>query len=182
MAKLQHPEIQIKVLHRSVGAVTAADVMLAHASHAVIIGFQVIPDEAARSLADERQVEIRRYDIIYKMTDDIRALLEGKLKPEERMVELGHALVKRVFPISRVGAIAGCYVVRGSLARGCRIRVNRDGRTIGVYELESLRREKDDVKEVPRGMECGVKLSGFSDIKQDDVLEAYRIEEVARTL
>ena len=182
LAKLQHPEIQIKVLHRSVGAITAADVMLAHASQAVIIGFQVIPDEAARSLADEKQVEIRRYDIIYKMTDDIRALLEGKLKPEERMVELGHALVKRVFPISRVGAIAGCYVVRGSLARGCRIRVNRDGRTIGVYELESLRREKDDVKEVPRGMECGVKLSGFSDIKQDDVLEAFRIEEVARSL
>jgi translation initiation factor IF-2 len=119
------------VLHRSVGAITAADVMLAHASHAVIIGFHVIPDEAARSLADEKQVEIRRYDIIYKMTDDIRALLEGKLKPEERMVELGHALVKRVFSISRVGAIAGCYVVRGSLARGCRIRVNRDGRTIG---------------------------------------------------
>ncbi len=182
LAKLQHPEIQIKILHRSVGAVTAADVMLAHASQAVIIGFQVIPDEAARSLADEKQVEIRRYDIIYKMTDDIRALLEGKLKPEERMVELGHALVKRVFPISRVGAIAGCYVVRGALARGCRIRVNRDGRTIGVYELESLRREKDDVKEVPRGMECGIKLSGFNDIKQDDVLEAFRIEEVARSL
>ncbi len=182
LAKLKHPEVQIKVLHRSVGAITAADVMLAHASHAVIIGFQVIPDEAARSLADEKQVEIRRYDIIYKMTDDIRALLEGKLKPEERMVELGHALVKRVFPISRVGAIAGCYVVRGSIARGCRVRVNRDGRTIGDYELESLRREKDDVKEVPRGMECGIKLAGFNDIKQDDVLEAYRIEEVARSL
>lgn len=182
LAKLQHPEVQIKVLHRSVGAITAADVMLAHASQAVIIGFQVIPDEAARSLADEKQVEIRRYDIIYKMTDDIRALLEGKLKPEERMVELGHALVKRVFPISRVGAIAGCYVVRGSIARGCRVRVNRDGRTIGDYELESLRREKDDVKEVPRGMECGIKLAGFNDIKQDDVLEAYRIEEVARSL
>ena len=182
LSKLQHPEVQIKVLHRAVGAITAADVMLAHASQAVIIGFNVIPDESARSLSDEKQVEIRRYDIIYKMTDDIRALLEGKLKPEERKVELGHALVKRVFSISRVGAIAGCYIVRGSLIRGCRVRVNRDGRTIGDYELESLRREKDDVKEVPRGMECGIKLTGFNDIKQDDVLEAYRIEEVARSL
>ena len=105
---------------------------------AVVIGFNVIPDEAARSLADEKQVEIRRYDIIYKMTDDVKATLEGKLKPEKRVVELGHAVVKRVFTISRVGAVAGCYVVRGSIARSCRIRVNRDGRTIGDYELDSL--------------------------------------------
>jgi translation initiation factor IF-2 len=182
LVKLDHPEVQVKVLHKSVGAITAGDVMLAHASQAVVIGFNVIPDEAARSLADEKQVEIRRYDIIYKVTDDIRALLEGKLKPEERIVELGHALVKRVFPISRIGTVAGCYVIRGLIARGCRIRVNRDGRTIGDYELESLRREKDDAREVPRGMECGIKLAGFNDVKQDDILEAYRIEEVARTL
>jgi len=182
LSKLHHPEVQIKILHKAVGAITAADVMLAHASQAVVIGFNVIPDEAARSLADEKQVEIRRYDIIYKMTDDVKATLEGKLKPEQRVVELGHAVVKRVFSISRVGAVAGCYVVRGSIARGCRIRVNRDGRTIGDYEMESLRHEKDDVREVPRGMECGIKLAGFNDIKQDDVLEAYKIEEVARTL
>jgi translation initiation factor IF-2 len=95
---------------------------------------------------------------------------------------LGQALVKQVFGISRVGAIAGCYIVRGNVERGCRIRVNRDGRTIGDYDLESLRREKDDVKEVRQGMECGIKLSGFNDIKQNDVLEAYKIEEVARKL
>ena len=182
LSKLEHPEVQIKILHKAVGSITAADIMLAHASQAVVIGFNVIPDEAARSLADEKQVEIRRYDIIYKMTDDVKATLEGKLKPEKRVVELGHAVVKRVFTISRVGAVAGCYVVRGSIARSCRIRVNRDGRTIGDYDLESLRHEKDDVKEVPRGMECGIKLAGFNDIKQDDVLEAYKIEEVARTL
>ncbi len=182
LGKLEHPEVQVKVLQASVGGITVADVTLAHASQAVIIGFNVIPDEAARSLADERDVEIRRYDVIYKVTDDIRATLEGKLKPEERNIELGQALVKQVFAISRVGAIAGCYVVRGTIERGCRIRVNRDGRTIGDYELESLRREKDDVKEVSRGMECGIKLYGFNDIKQDDVLEAYKIEEVARTL
>jgi len=182
LSKLHHPEVQIKILHKAVGAITAADIMLAHASEAVVLGFNVIPDEAARNLAEEKQVEIRRYDIIYKMTDDIKATLEGKLKPEQRVVEMGHAVVKRVFTISRVGTVAGCYVVRGSIGRSCRIRVNRDGRTIGDYELESLRHEKDDVREVPRGMECGIKLAGFNDIKQDDVLEAYKIEEVARTL
>jgi translation initiation factor IF-2 len=182
LGKLDHPEVQVKVLQQSVGGVTVGDVQLANASNAVIAGFNVIPDEAARLLADERQVEIRRYDIIYKLTEDIKALLEGKLKPEERVVELGRAVVKQVFPISRVGTVAGCYVVQGAIERGCRIRVNRDGRTIGDYPLESLRREKDDTKEVPRGMECGMKLSGFNDIKQDDVLESYKIEEVARTL
>jgi translation initiation factor IF-2 len=182
LAKLEHPEVQVKVLQASVGGITVADVTLAHASQAVIIGFNVIPDEAARSLADERQVEIRRYEVIYKVTDDIRAMLEGKLKPEEHTVELGQALVKQVFSISRVGAIAGCYVVRGTVERGCKIRVNRDGKTIGTYPLDSLRREKDDVKEVRQGMECGIKLLGFNDIKQDDVLESFRIEEVARTL
>jgi translation initiation factor IF-2 len=157
-------------------------VQLANASDAVIVGFSVIPDEAARSLADEHQIEIRRYDVIYKLTDDIRAILEGKLKPEERIVELGRALVKQVFPISRVGTVAGCYVAQGTIERNCRVRVNRDGRTIGDYALDSLRREKDDTKEVARGMECGIKLAGFNDIKQNDILEAYKIEEVARTL
>ncbi len=182
LSKLEHPEVQIKTLQASVGGITSADVTLADASEAVIIGFNVIPDDTARTLAEERQVEIRRYDIIYKVTDDLKALLEGRLKPEEKVVELGQAVVKQVFAISRVGAIAGCYVVRGSIERGCRIRVNRDGRTIGDYPLESLRREKDDVKEVARGLECGLKLAGFNDVKKDDVLEAYKIEEVARTL
>jgi len=149
---------------------------------AVVVGFNVIPNDDARVLADEKQVEIRRYDIIYKLTEDIKALLEGKLKPEERIVELGHAVVQKVFSISRLGNIAGCKVVRGTIHRGCRIRVNRDGRTIGDYPLDSLKREKDDAREVNRGMECGIKLSGFNDIKTDDVLEAYKIEEIARTL
>ena len=182
LAKLEHPEVQIKILQASVGGITAADVTLADASQAVIIGFNVIPDEAARALAEARQVQIRRYDIIYKVSDDIKATLEGKLKPEERIVDLGHALVKQVFTISRVGAIAGCYVAQGSIERNCRVRVNREGRTIGDYGLESLKREKDDAKEVSRGMECGIKLAGFNDVKIGDILEAYKIEEVARTL
>ena len=182
ISKFDHPEVQIRILQRSVGGVTLADVTLASASDAVILAFNSMPDDAARSLADERNIEIRRYDIIYKLADDIKLLIEGKLRPEERVVELGRAVVKQVFQISRVGTIAGCYVAQGAIQRGCRIRVNRDGRTIGDYSLDTLRRIKDDVKEVTRGLECGIKLSGFNDIKQDDVLESYRIEQVARTL
>lgn len=182
ISKFDHPEVQIRILQRSVGAVSLADVTLASASDAVILAFNVMPDDAAKSLADERNIEIRRYDIIYKLADDIKLLVEGRLRPEERVVELGRALVKQIFQISRVGTIAGCYVAQGSIVRGCRIRVNRDGRTIGDYALDALRRIKDDVKEVSRGLECGIKLAGFNDIKQDDVLEAYRIEQVARKL
>ncbi|MCC9658223.1 translation initiation factor IF-2 [Rhodopirellula halodulae] len=182
LSKFDHPEVEIRVLQRSVGGITLADATLASASDAVILGFNVIPDDKARALAEERSVEIRRYDVIYKLTDDIRALIEGRLKPEERVVELGRALVKQVFTISRVGTIAGCYVAQGSIQRNCRIRVSRDGRVIGDYQLDTLRRIKEDVKEVPRGMECGIRLQGFNDIKQDDVLEAYKIEEVARKL
>ena len=109
-------------------------------------------------------------------------MLEGKLKPEEKMVELGHAMVQQAFSISRVGTIAGCRVVQGNVERNCRIRVIRDGRVIGDYALDSLRREKEDVKSVRENMECGIKLAGFNDVKQDDILEAYKIEEVARTL
>ncbi|MEM9827678.1 MAG: translation initiation factor IF-2 [Planctomycetota bacterium] len=182
LSKFDHPEVEVRVLQRSVGGVTLADVTLASASDAVICAFNVIPDEQARALADERDVEIRRYDVIYKLTDEIKALIEGRLKPEERIVELGRAVVKQVFNISKAGTIAGCYVASGSIQRGCRIRVNRDGRTIGDYGLDSLKRIKEDVREVPRGMECGIKLAGFNDVKQDDVLEAYKVEEVARTL
>ncbi|MFG0263086.1 MAG: translation initiation factor IF-2 [Novipirellula sp. JB048] len=182
LGKFDHPEVELRILQKSVGSVSLADITLASASDAVVLAFNVIPDDKARSMAEERGVEIRRYQVIYKLADDIKALIEGRLKPEERIVELGRALVKQVFQISRVGTIAGCYVAQGVIQRGCRIRVNRDGRTIGDYPLETVKRIKEDVKEVPRGMECGIRLSGFNDIKQDDVLEAYRIEEVARTL
>jgi translation initiation factor IF-2 len=182
LGKFDHPEVQVKVLQASLGGISVADVTLAYASNAVIVGFNVIPDDAAQTLADDRRIEIRRYEIIYKLTDDIKAMLSGKLKPEERVVELGQALVKQVFAISRVGTVAGCYVSRGSIERGCRIRVFRDGRSIGEYAMESLRRERDDVKEVARGMECGIRLANYNDVKQNDVLEAYRIEEVARSL
>ncbi|MDG2469379.1 MAG: translation initiation factor IF-2 [Pirellulaceae bacterium] len=182
LGKLEHPEVEINVLQASVGGVTRGDVTLAHASQAVVIGFNVVPDESARVLADDVNVEIRRYDIIYKISEDIKATLEGRLRPEKRDVETGSAMVLRTFTISRIGTIAGCRVMRGNIDRDSRIRVIRDNRVIGDYAIETLRREKDDTKDVRQGMECGIKLHGFNDIKEADTLEAYKVEEIARTL
>jgi translation initiation factor IF-2 len=147
----------------------------------VIIGFTVVPDEGARLLADKLGVQIRRYDIIYQVTDDLKAALEGMLKPEKREKELGRALVQRTFHISRIGTVAGCRVLAGVMQRDARIRVIRESRVIGDYGLDSLKREKDDAREVREGLECGVKLAGFNDVKEGDVLEVYKVEEIART-
>ncbi len=182
LTKLEHPEVQIKILLATVGGITEADVHLAHASDAVIIGFTVAPEEKARSLAEKLGVQIRRYDIIYQITDDLKAALEGMLKPERQEKELGRALVQRTFHISRLGTVAGCRVLAGIIQRDARIRVIRESHVIGDYALDSLRREKDDTREVREGLECGMKLSGFNDVKEGDVFEAYKIEEVARTL
>ena len=182
LGKISHPEIRIKVLQALAGGVTVADVRLADASEAIIVGFNVVPDENARSLADDLQVEVRRYDVIYKIVDDLKAVLEGRLKPEEQVVETGIAMILKTFSVSRTGTIAGCRVMRGSVERDCRMRVIRDSRVIGDYAIDSLKREKDDAKEVQRGMECGIKLAGFNDVKEGDTLEAYKIEEIARTL
>ena len=182
LGKISHPEVEIKILQALAGGVSVGDVRLAHASGAVIAGFNVVANEEARSLADDLGVEIRRYDVIYKITDDLRATLEGRLKPEEQVVETGMAMVLRTFSVSRTGTIAGCRVMRGSIQRECRLRVIRDQTVIGDYPIESLKREKDDAKEVQRGMECGIKLEKFNDIKEGDTLEAYKIEEIARTL
>ena len=182
LTKLEHPEVQIKILQATVGGITEADVHLADASDAVIIGFTVVPDEEARGLAEKLGVQIRRYDIIYQVTDDLKAALEGMLKPEKQEKELGRALVQRTFHISRVGTVAGCRVLAGAIQRDARVRVIRESRVIGDYPLESLKREKDDAREVREGFECGMKLAGFNDVKEGDILEAYKIEEIARTL
>ena len=126
-------------------------------------------------------MQIRRYDIIYQVTDDLKAALEGMLKPEKREAELGRALVQRTFQISRLGTIAGCRVLAGTIERDARVRVIRENRVIGDYPLESLKREKDDAREVREGLECGIKLRGFNDLKEGDILEVYKIEEIART-
>lgn len=181
-SKLEHPEVQLRILQKMVGGITEADVHLADASDAIIIGFNVVPDEGGRLLADQCGVQIRRYDIIYQVTDDIRKALEGMLKPEQRDVDLGRAVVQRIFTISRLGTIAGCRVLSGTIERNSRVRVIRESRVLGEYPLESLRREKDDAREVREGLECGMKLRGFNDLKEGDVLECYRVEEFARTL
>ena len=182
LQKLDHPEVKIRVLQATVGGVTEADVQLADASDAVIIAFNVVPDERARSLAEDKGVQVRRYDIIYQVTDDLKKALEGMLAPEKKENELGRAVVQRTFTISRLGTIAGCRVIGGIIARNARIRVIRDNRVIGDYGLDSLKREKDDAREVRDGLECGIKLAGFNDVKEGDILECYRVEEVARTL
>ena len=164
------------------GGITEADVALADASNAIIFGFNVVPDENARVLAEQKGVQIRRYDIIYKMTDDIKAAMEGMLKPEEKETELGRIVVQKRFVISHVGTIAGCRVLSGMVQRGCRVRLIRENRIIGDYAIDTLKREKDDVKEVQQGYECGIKLQNFNDIKEGDVFEAYKIEEVSRKL
>ena len=182
LQKLDHPEVKIRVLQATVGGVTEADVQLADASDAVIIGFNVVPDERARSLAEDLGVQVRRYEIIYQVTDDLRKALEGMLAPEKREATLGRAMVQRTYSISRLGVIAGCRVISGVIARNGRLRIIRDSRIVGEYGIESLKREKDDAREVRDGLECGIKLAGFNDIKEGDILECYRVEEVARTL
>ncbi len=181
LGKLDHPEVKIRILQATVGGVTEADVQLADASDAIIVGFNVVPDENARNLAEKKKVQIRRYDIIYNLSNDIKAALEGMLKPMEQVKELGRALVQRVYSISRLGSIAGCRVLSGNIERNARMRIIRDSRIIGEYGIDSLKREKDDAKEVREGLECGIKLKGFNDLKEGDILEAFRIEEVART-
>ena len=138
LGKISHPEVEIKILQALAGGVSEGDVRLAQASNAVIVAFNVVPNEKARSLADETGVEIRRYDVIYKITDDLKATLEGRLKPEEQVVESGMAMVLRTFSISKTGTIAGCRVMRGSIQRECRMRVIRDQTVIGDYAIDSL--------------------------------------------
>jgi translation initiation factor IF-2 len=189
LEKLKHEEVRVRILEAAIGGITENDVWLALTSpqDTLILGFNVVPDERARALAEERGVQIRQYNIIYNLTNDVRAALEGKLKPREEVVHLGRAIVRETFKISRVGTIAGCLVTKGTIERAAKVRVIRDGvvvyppadRTVG---LDSLKRFKDDVREVREGFECGLKISGYDDIKVGDVIEAYRVEQVQRTL
>jgi translation initiation factor IF-2 len=187
--KLHHDEVRIRILHTGIGAITESDVQLALTSpqDTIIVGFNVVPDDRAKALAEERGIQIRQYNIIYNLTDDIRAALEGKLKPREEVVHLGRAVVRQIFKISRVGTVAGCYVTQGVIERSAKVRLIRQGMVIypppdRTASLESLKRHKDDVREVREGYDCGLKIAGYDDIKVDDVIEAYRVEQVQRTL
>ncbi len=175
--------VKVRVLHAAVGGITESDILLADASNAIIIGFNVIPTGRARQLAEQKGVQIRSYQVIYDIVDDLKKAAEGLLAPEIRQEVLGHAEVRQVFRISKVGAVAGCYVTDGTIERNALIRVTRGGIVIeNDRVLEQLKRFKDDAKDVRAGQECGMKIVGYDDIKDGDVLECYRKVEVRRTL
>ncbi|HUA10262.1 MAG TPA: translation initiation factor IF-2 [Candidatus Acidoferrales bacterium] len=182
MESLSNDEVDVRVIHGGVGAISPNDVNLASASNAVLIGFNIRPDETAKRLADNEGVDLRFYQVIYEIEDDLRKAMTGMLAPVEREVTLGHAEVREVFKVSKVGTIVGCYVKDGKITRNAKVRVVRDSAVVFTGELESLRRFKDDVREVAEGFECGIQVAKFQDLKAGDIIEAYATEHVAAEL
>ena len=177
LLKLSNDEVRVKVIHSGVGAISESDVMLANASNAIIVGFNVRPDAVAADNAERDGVEIRTYRVIYDCIEEIEAAIKGMLAPKFRDVDIGRAEVRQVVRISSVGNIAGCHVMNGKITRNAKIRVVRDGIVVAEDEMASLRRFKDDVKEVASGFDCGIGLAKFNDIKEGDILEAFVVEE-----
>ena len=177
LEKLSNDEVRVRVIHAGVGAISKSDVDLADASNAIIIGFNVRPDNIAKEEAAATKVEMRMYRVIYDAINDVSDAMKGMLAPKFREVALGELQVRQVYKISSVGTVAGCRVTSGKITRDSKIRVVRDGIVIVEDEIASLRRFKDDVKEVAEGYECGVTLAKFSDVKEGDVYEAFRMEE-----
>ncbi|MCL2873019.1 MAG: translation initiation factor IF-2 [Betaproteobacteria bacterium] len=182
LTKLSTHEVKINVVHAAVGGITESDVNLAIASKAVIIGFNTRADVLARKLAENNDIEIRYYNIIYEAADDVKAALSGLLSPEKREQQMGLVDIREVYRIPKVGAVAGCYVLEGQVQRGARVRVLRDHVVLHDGELDSLKRFKDDVREVKAGFECGLSIKNFHDIQQGDQIEVYQVVEIARTL
>ena len=180
--KLSTEEVRVNVIHKAVGAISESDILLAAASDAIIIGFQVRPMPSARKLAEKEEIEIRLYSVIYDCINELKSGIEGMLEPEQKEVVTATAEVQETFKISKVGTIAGCIVREGKLTRSAKVRVIRDGIVVYTGELGSLKRFKDDVKEVHSGLDCGLNIQGYNDIKVGDVVEAYTIEEIKRTL
>jgi len=170
------------VIHRGVGGINESDIMLAAASDAVVLGFNVRPVGDAASLADHEGVEIRTYSVIYRAIEELRAAMEGMLEPEEVEESMGRAEIRQTFRASRIGVIAGSYVTEGLIRRGAKARLVRDGTVVYTGEIESLRRFQEDVREVQTGFECGIVLRNFQDVKEGDVVEAYDTKRVDREL
>jgi translation initiation factor IF-2 len=182
IAKLSHEEVPLNVLHSAAGGITQSDVMLAAASSAIIIGFNVRPLPEAKTLADQEGVDIRTYTVIYKITDELKAAMQGMLAPEEVEESLGMAEVRQIFRASRIGTIAGCHVTQGKITRTANIRLVREGTIVYDGKIASLKRFKDDVREVEEGFECGITIENFQDVKEGDVIEAYETRQVEREL
>ena len=182
LQKLSTAEVKVNIIHTGVGAITESDVNLSVASKAVLIGFNVRADAGARKLIESSGVDVRYYNIIYEAVDEVKAALGGMLAPEKKESAIGLVEVREVFRISKVGAVAGCYVLDGMIKRASKIRLLRDDVVVHSGELDSLKRFKDDVKEVKAGFECGLSLKGYNDIEVGDLLEVFEVVEVARTL
>ena len=180
--KLSTDEVKVNIIHSGVGAITESDINLALASKAVVIGFNSRADTVARKLIGSTGVDVRYYSIIYEAVDEIKAALSGMMAPERKESIIGMVEIRQVFRISKVGAVAGCYVLEGVIRRGSSVRLIRNGELIHTGELDSLKRFKDDVKEVKGNFECGLSLKNFNDIEVGDQLEVYEIIEVARSL
>jgi translation initiation factor IF-2 len=177
----EHDEVRLSFVHRAVGGITESDINLASVSNATVIGFNVRPDRKARELADVERVEMRLYEVIYQVLEDVQSALVGMLKPEFEEIVTGEAEVREVFSVPRVGKVAGCFVRTGTITRGSKVRFLRDGVVIWNGSISSLKRFKDDVREVQAGFECGIGLENYQDLKQGDVIETYDVREVART-
>jgi translation initiation factor IF-2 len=181
-AKLPQDEVRVNVLRSAAGAITESDINLALTSRAIVVGFNVRPDVQARELAEKEGVDVRLYRVIYDAIDDVRSALSGMLSPEEKETELGTAEVRALFRVPRIGVVAGSYVTRGTIVRNARARVVRDGVVVYDSRIGSLRRFKDDVREVAEGFECGIGIESFNDVHEGDLIEAYEVREVAREL
>ncbi|EGP9696895.1 translation initiation factor IF-2, partial [Listeria monocytogenes] len=172
--------VNVKIIHTAVGAINESDITLAAASNAIVIGFNVRPTAQAREAAENESVDIRLHRVIYKAIDEIEAAMKGMLDPEFQEKIIGQAQVRQTINVSKVGTIAGCYVTDGKITRDSGVRIIRDGIVVFEGEIATLKRFKDDAKEVAKGYECGITVQNFNDIKEDDVIEAYVMEEIER--
>ncbi|MGH9004267.1 MAG: translation initiation factor IF-2, partial [Acidimicrobiia bacterium] len=181
LRKLERDDVKLAFVHRGVGGINESDIQLANVANATIIGFNVRPDRKAREVAEHEGVELRLYEVIYQVLEDIEAAMVGMLKPEFEEVVTGDAEVREVFSVPRVGKVAGCYVRNGTITRGSKVRFLRDGVVIWKGEIASLKRFKEDAREVQAGYECGIGLENFQDLKSGDIIETFTVKEIPRT-
>jgi translation initiation factor IF-2 len=182
LTKLSREEIEVNIIHASTGVITESDILLASASHAIIVGFNVRPSAKVMELAEKEKVDIRYYDVIYQLLDDIQNAMKGLLGPEHREKVMGEVEIRQLFKVPKVGIIAGCYVRKGKIDRSYRVRILRDGVVVYNGRLVSLKRFKEDAKEVGTGYECGMSFENFQDFKVGDIVEAYVVEEIEKTI
>ena len=178
--KIDVEGVKVKIIHTGVGAITESDIILASASNAIVIGFNVRPDVNAKRTAESEKVDVRLHRIIYKVIEEIESAMKGMLDPEFEEKIIGQAEVRQTFKVSKIGTIAGCYVTDGKITRDSGVRVIRDGVVVFEGELDTLKRFKDDVKEVAKNYECGITIESYNDLKEGDIIEAYVMEEMKR--